>query len=116
MIIAVRTVGALLILLGAANLAGLLAVDLSMLKSPPAVAIRYALMVVAGVGFLLAYRWAFFVYLGSFVVNWVVFLVVYDGQPVGPIWLSLPIPIVIAALTYFAWDVMKPSSEARPER
>lgn len=111
MIIAVKTVGLLLILLGAANLVGMFAFDLSMLISPVAVAVRYSLMIVAGVGFFLAYKWAAFVYLGSLAINWFTFFLVYDGQSLAPVWLSLPIPIAIIVLVFFAWDRLKPQSD-----
>jgi hypothetical protein len=108
MIIAIRIVGVLLTLLGFINLASLIVIDLSTLISPIAVAVRYSLMCVAGIGFVLLYRWAFVVYLASLVINWVVFFAVYDGNSVGPLWASIPIPLVIAVLTYFAWDKLKP--------
>jgi hypothetical protein len=108
MLIALRIVGLVLVLLGASNLVGMFAIDLSMLTSPVAVALRYSLMVVAGVGFLLAYKWAIFVYLGSFAANWSTFFFVYDGQSLGPLWLTSLIPILVVSLTYFAWGKLKP--------
>ena len=110
MIIAVRIVGAALIILGAANLAGLFIIEPSALISPAMVSVRYSLMVVAGIGFLLTYKWAIFVYLGSFTLNWIAYFVIYDQQSLGPIWLSFPIPFAITALTYFVWDRLKPRS------
>ena len=107
-LIAIRIVGACLVLLGSANLAGLWFAELSMLQSPTAVLLRYTLMVIAGAGFVLARRWAIHVYLTSLLINWVLFYTLYDGRSLGPIWLSFPIPIAIIALTYFAWGKMKP--------
>jgi hypothetical protein len=108
MIVAIRIVGVLLILLGFINLASLFAIDLSSLQSPIAVAVRYSLMCIAGIGFVLLYKWAFVVYLTSLALNWIAFFTVYDLQSVGPLWTTIPIPLVIAVLTYFAWDKLKP--------
>lgn len=108
MVTAIRVIGIVLVLLGTVNLAGMFILDLSTLTSPLAVAIRYILMIVAGVGFFLTRRWAISVYLVSLVINWVVFFTIYEGQSLAPIWLSMPIPIVILGLTYFAWDKLKP--------
>ena len=113
MIIAIRIVGIFLILLGTANLAGLLIIDSSTLISLPTVVIRYSLMVISGIGFLLTYRWGFLVYAISVAFNWIALFVVYEGESAGPLWASIPIPIVIAGLTYLAWGNMK--SLKRPE-
>ena len=115
MIIAIRIVGVILVLLAAANLVGMFVMDLSMLTSPVAVLLRYSIMFVAGIGFCLCYRWAVIVYLGSLAINWAAFFIVYDGQSLGPIWLSLPIPIAISVFTYFAWDKLKPISGPKVE-
>jgi len=108
MLVAIKIVGISLIILGGMNLIGLLFIDLAVLTSPAAVSLRYSLMLIAGLGFLLAYRWAVIVYFGSFAINWVAFFTIYDGQSAGPLWLSFPIPMVVAILSYFAWDKMKP--------
>lgn len=110
MIIAIRLIGGLLLLLGAASLGGMFVVEASDFVSPIAVALRYILMCIAGVGFLFAYKWAITMYATSLAINWVAFFVVYDGQSVSPIWATLPIPIVIAVLTYLAWDKLKPTA------
>ena len=108
MLIAIRTVGAFLIVLGGINLAAIFVADLSQLVSPVAVTSRYSLMVVSGFGFLLARRWAVFVFLGSVLVNWITFFLIYDQRSIGPAWLSVPIPLIILTLSYFAWDKLKP--------
>lgn len=108
MIIAVRIIGVLLAILGIANLASLFIIDLSILQSPVAVAVRYSLMCIAGVGFVLLYKWALAVYMTSMAINWIALFTVYDGQSVGPLWASIPIPLVIVVLTCLAWDKMKP--------
>ena len=115
MLVAIRIVGVALILLGAGNLAALFVIDLATLTSPTAVAVRYSLMIISGLGFCLARRWAIYVYLGSFAINWIAFFIVYDGKSLGPIWLSFPIPIAICALTYLAWDKLKPLRTHRVE-
>ena len=115
MIICIKTIGLILILLGVANLAGMFAIELSMLTSPVAVVIRYSLMIIAGVGFFLTYKWAIFVYLGSLAVNWGTFFLIYDRQSLSPIWLTLPIPIAISVLTYFAWGKLKPKLKTEIE-
>jgi hypothetical protein len=114
-ITAVRIVGVALILLGAANLAGMFFIDLSTLINPATVAVRYSLMTVAGLGFVLTYKWAIFVYLGSLTINWIAFFLIYDGQSLGPIWLSFPIPVAITVLTYFTWDKLKPRTSIEVE-
>jgi hypothetical protein len=43
----------------------------------------------------------------SEVINWIVFFTVYDGHSVGPLCASIPFPLVIVVLTYFAWDKLK---------
>ena len=100
----------MLIILGGANLIGLLFMDLSTLISPAAVVFRYSLMFIAGLRFLYTYKWSVFIYFGSLAINWLAFFTIYDGQSVGPLWLSLPIPIVVAVLSFLAWDKMKPTS------
>jgi hypothetical protein len=108
MLIAIRIVGFFLIILGGMNLIGLLFTDLSVLISPATVGLRYSLMLIAGLGFLFAYKWSLIVYFGSLAINWFTLFAIYKGQSAGPLWLSLPIPIVVALLSYIAWDEMKP--------
>lgn len=108
MLIAIRIVGVLLIILGGMNLIGLLFMDLSVLISPATVGLRYLLMLIAGLGFLFTYKWSVIVYFGSLAINWFALFAIYNGHSAGPLWLSLPIPIVVAILSFLAWDKMKP--------
>ena len=108
MLTAIRIVGGLLVLLGAANLVGLFVIDPAVLKSPAAVFARHLLMIAAGTGFLLARRWAVYVYVASLLINWITFLTVYDARSFGPIWLTLPIPAAILILSGLAWGKLKP--------
>jgi len=95
-------------LLALANLVSLAFISMSDLISPIAVLARYSLMAIAGVGFLLLRKWGVFVYLGSFTVNWINFFTVYKGhESVGPIWLSIPIPLAILILSYLSWSRLK---------
>ena len=69
--ILMRVVGVIHVLLGMANLAALVLIDIDDLISPTAVIVRYSLMAIAGVGFLLLREWGVFIFLGSLVINWV---------------------------------------------
>lgn len=103
-----RVVGVILVLLGMANLAALFLIDIDDLISPTAVIVRYSLMAIAGVGFLLLKKWGIFIYLGSLAINWINYYTVYGGQgSSGPLWLSVPIPVGIVVLCYFAWSNLR---------
>ena len=104
----IRIIGILLILIGLLNLGGLFFIELSSLISPNAVIFRYSLMTIAGIGFVLLLRWGVYVYFLSVAINWVVYFNAYDGKgSVGPLWLSIPIPLIIAVISYFAWKDMR---------
>jgi hypothetical protein len=109
--IAIRIVGAFFLLLGVISIVGLAYIGFSMVISPTVVVVRYSLMLVYGVGFLLLRRWAIFVYLGALAFNWIAFFTVYErALPVpfdAPIWVSLLFPIGIVGLTWFAWPKLK---------
>ena len=80
MLIAIRIVGIILLLLAVASLASLVFVDIDTLTSPIAVIVRYSLMAIAGIGFILLKKWGVFVYLGSFAINWISYFTVHEGQ------------------------------------
>ena len=102
--ILMRVVGVILVLLGMANLAALVLIDIDDLISPTAVIVRYSLMAIAGVGLILLKKWGIFIYLGSLAINWINYCTVYDVQrSSGPLWLSIPIPVGIVVLSIFAW-------------
>ena len=104
----IRTIGIFLILIGLLNLGGLFFIELSSLTSTAAVILRYSLMTIAGIGFVLLLRWGVLVYFLSVAINWAVYFTVYDGEgSVGPLWLSIPIPLIIAVICYFAWKQMR---------
>ena len=104
----IRIIGIILILIGVLNLGGLFFIELSSLTSPAAVIIRYSLMTIAGIGFVLLLRWGVLVYFLSVSINWIVYFTVYGGEgSVGPLWLSIPIPLIIAVISYFAWKDLK---------
>jgi len=108
MIILMRVVGVILVLLGMANLAVLVLIDIDDLISPIAVIVRYSLMAIAGVGFILLKKWCIFIYLGSLAINWINYYTVYDVQgSSGPLWLSIPIPVGIVVLSIFAWSSLR---------
>ena len=47
----------------------------------------------------------FLVYAGSFAINWIAYFTIYDKQEsLGPLWLTIPIPLILCLLTYFAWE------------
>ena len=102
MLVAIRFVGVLLIILGGMNLTGLFFMDHSALISPATVSLRYSLMLIAGLGFLFAYKWSVIVYFGSLAINWFALFAIYNGQSASPLWLSLPIPIAVAILSFLA--------------
>ena len=106
--ISIRIIGIFLIFIGLLNLGGLFFIDLSSLVSPNAVIFRYSMMTIAGIGFVLLLRWGVLVYFLSVAINWIVYFNVYGGKgSVGPLWLSIPIPLIIAVISYFAWKDMK---------
>lgn len=101
----IRIIGFFLILIGLLNLGGLFLIELSLLTSPAAVLFRYSLMTIAGIGFVLLLRWGVLVYFLSVAINWIAYFSIYGGKgSVGPLWLSIPIPLIIAVISYFAWD------------
>ena len=103
-----RTIGIFLVFLALANLVSLVFIDMVDLVNPIAVLVRYSLMAIAGMGFLLLRKWGVYVYLGSFTINWINFLTVYKGhESVGPLWLSIPIPLAILILSYLSWSRLK---------
>ena len=102
--------GVMLTLLGVMSLAGVFVADAGMLISPAAVAVRYVLMCIAGIGFALLYKWAIGVYLLSLTINWITFFTIYDQQAIGPLWATIPIPVLICLLTGLAWKRLKPAS------
>ena len=108
MLIVIRTVGILLLLLAIAKLAALVFIDMDTLIRSTAVVVKYFLMAIAGIGFILTRKWGGFVYLGSLVINWINDFIVYGGQgSVGPLWLSVPIPIAPGVLSYFSWSRLR---------
>lgn len=108
MLIVIRIIGVVLLLLAALNLAGLAFIESSVLISPIAVAARYSLMAIAGLGFIFLQKWGVFVYVCSFAINWINYFTIYDGQgSAGPLWLSLPIPLGIGLASYLSWSRLK---------
>lgn len=108
MLITVRIVGIFLLVVGLINLAAFAVIDTDALISPIAVAVRYSLMVLAGVGFVLIRKWGVVVYLGSLAINWISYFTLYQGQgAAGPLWLSIPIPLAICILSYFVWGRLR---------
>ena len=108
MLYAFRAIGVFLAFFAFLNLIGLFFIDMTDLISPVAVLVRYSLMAIAGVGFLLLRKWGVIVYLGSFTVNWITFFTAYESHDsVGPLWLSIPIPLAIIILSYLSWGRLK---------
>lgn len=106
--IVIRIIGCFLLLLALANLVGLILIDKGTLISPITVIARCSLMAVAGIGFILLRKWGIIIYLVSIAINWGIYFTVYEGQgSAGPLWLSIPIPLVICILSYFAWSKLK---------
>ncbi|MDH3642104.1 MAG: hypothetical protein OES38_08405 [Gammaproteobacteria bacterium] len=108
MIIALRIVGIFLLILAMFNLVALAFIDTGMLISPVAVTVRYSLMALAGIGFVLIRKWGAIVYLVSLTINWVSYYTLYEGQgSLGPLWLAIPLPLGICILIYFAWGRLR---------
>lgn len=107
--ILLRIIGGLFILFALLNLTALLLPDArAQLISPPIVLLRYSLMFVAGIGFLMLRRWGLYVFLTSVTINWITFYTVYEGSSRGyPIWLGLAGPVVICIVFYYSWDATK---------
>lgn len=102
-----RIAGVLLLIMGTANLAALYFIDTDLLQSPVTVGIRYFLMVAAGLGFVLLRRWGPVIYFSSVLINWITYFTIYGGEgSVTPLWLSLPIPLVILLISYFGWNTL----------
>jgi len=108
MLTAVRIVGVFLLVLAVLSLVGIVVAGTDAFISPIAVTVRYILMTLAGIGFILIRKWGVLVYLGSLVINWINYFTLYEGQgSAGPIWLAIPIPLAICVLCYFAWNRLR---------
>lgn len=82
--------------------------DFDILTSPEAVFFRYSSMVLAGIGFLLMGKWSIFVYLLSLLINWITFFTIYEGRGSGSShWYTVPIPMVVCAVTVHSWKSLK---------
>lgn len=105
----VRVLGGLFIALGAANLAALLLPEVrEQLASPAAVAVRYALMVVYGLGLALLRKWGVYLWLFAILLNWSVYYAVYDGAgAIVPLWLSMLVPVLVGMVFYTSWGALK---------
>ena len=104
-----RIIGGLFIIFALLNLTALLLPDArAHLISPSAVLLRYSLMFVAGIGFLMLRRWGLYVFLASVAINWITFYTVYEGASSGhPIWLGLVGPVLICFVFYYSWNATK---------
>ncbi len=79
--------------------------DSDALRSPLMVGLRAALMGLAGIGFVLLRKWAVLVYFGTVLLNWVAYFVVYGGEgSMVPLWMTVPVPLAIAVLSFMAWE------------
>ena len=104
-----RIIGGLFIIFALLNLTALLLPDArAQLISPATVLLRYSLMLVTGIGFILLRRWSLYVFLTSVTINWITFYTVYEGASRGyPIWLGLTGPVVICIVFYYSWDAIR---------
>jgi hypothetical protein len=108
-----RMVGTLYVLVGAANLYGLLlpAVHEEVI-SLGAVILRYSGFVVVGVGLLMLQKWAAYVWALLLAVNTILIFAVYGGQTqqLSGLLSLLPWigPIIIVVFFYYIWPVLKP--------
>jgi len=106
--IALRLIGIFLLLISTANIIALYFVDLELLRSPITAIVRYVLMLAAGLGFLFLYKWGVVIFFTSFFINWMTYFTVYSGEgSLVPIWLTIPIPMIVALVSYFGWSKLK---------
>lgn len=97
----------LLLLMGVANLSTLLVLETDLLRNTPMFIVRHCLMVLSGLGFLFLLRWGAVVFFTSVLINWVAYFTIYEGTgSFAPLWWTIPIPLLVAAACYFAWDRM----------
>jgi hypothetical protein len=117
--IVMRLVGSLYILLGAANLIALIALPelREEIISLGAVLFRHSTQVLVGIGMVLLRKWSAYALCVTLVVNWVIFLTVYSGQSGSgyPWYLSLIGPVLLIALYYYTWPVLRPRSALLPQ-
>ncbi|GAB5453190.1 MAG: hypothetical protein Hals2KO_35180 [Halioglobus sp.] len=108
-----RIFGILYLLLGVANLIGLLVPDVrEQIISLGAVLFRYGGFIAVGVGLLMLRKWAAYVLAFVLVANFALVFFVYGGQTMELEGLNslLPLigPIFFAALFYYLWPALKP--------
>ena len=107
--ILLRIVGGFLITLAVLNLASLALPEVrTILISPLTVAVRYLLMLIAGIGFVMLRMWGLYVFLLSVAINWVTFYTIYHGASINyPLWLGFLGPLVICGIFYYSKGVVK---------
>ena len=107
--ILLKIVGGLFIALALLNLISLTLPGVQEnLVSPLAVLVRYSLMLLAGIGFMMLRIWGLYIFLFSVTINWVAFYTIYDGASRNyPLWLGIIGPIVVCAIFYISREAIK---------
>jgi hypothetical protein len=107
--IAVRILGALVIVMALANLSGLLLPDVrELMISWPTVAVRYCLMLTFGVGLVMLRKWGAYLAIVALVFNWAAYFVVYGGESATtPIWVAVVVPLLLAGIIGLSWKSLK---------
>lgn len=68
----------------------------------------YLLLAIAGVGFLMARKWALLFYSAGFITNWFTFFIISQEQNnIVSFWLNTPLPAITFALIAFNWQKFK---------
>ena len=117
-IVLIRTVGALYIVAGLVNLLALADPEMrELVVSLGAVVFRYSMYIAVGIGMVLLRKWSAYVLALNVALGWVIFFTVYSGESgVYPRYFSLLGPVLLIALYYYTWPVLRPPTDLKFQR
>ncbi len=108
----IRFLGIWLVFLAIVNLMNLFIVDPDTIANPIIITVRYALLFVAGFGFVFAQKWGFVVFVISEAIHWGAFFLGYSGaEALFPFWMEVANPAVIGLLSLICWKQLKPTAK-----